>query len=93
MTKRKQARNKFGCWKSKMSRHRSEARLGDQTEDKSVSDVELPQQCLIKEYSRLQAMSQLELEAGAVWRFFSSPLSRHRADTNWRRWNLKLNMF
>ena len=56
-----------------MSRHRSEARLGDQTigsEDKSVSDVELPQQCLIKEYSRLQAMSQLELEAGAVWRFF-----------------------
>ena len=61
------------------------------SEDKSVSDVELPQQCLIKEYSRLQAMSQLELEAGAVWRFFS-PLSRHRADTNWRR-NLKLNMF
>ena len=57
-----------------MSRHWSEARLGDQTigsEDKSVSDVELPQQCLIKEYSRLQAMSQLELEAGAVWRFFS----------------------
>ena len=63
------------------------------SEDKSVSDVELPRQCLIKEYSWLQAMSQLELEAGTVWRFFSSPLSRHRADTNWRRWNLKLNMF